>query len=159
MADRLEQALYAEYADGQDAYLLRNTRAAHLTLYSGDSYAFSFKRTPRDKVYGRSSRPTDIHIYDIVEDHFVLELRNIPTSTTVETILIDSGAEVADGQTHSTYRLHLRASNADFLRRLGDLIRRIPARGRIDRFSGLGSQSYQVGRALLRLARVLESAL
>ena len=61
-------------------------------------------------------------------------------------------AEVDHGQIHSTFRLHLRAADAPVVRRLGELIGDIPTRVRIDRFSPPGSQSVDVGRALLKLA-------
>lgn len=128
----------------------------HLTLYAGRSYAETFHRVPRNTVFGRSSRPSSVHVYGIAADSFVLELRNIPMSVALDQFVLREGDEIDDGQNHQTVRLNLQSSDGPLLRELAQLVRMAPRHGKIDRFSGHASAAYGVCRALVMLAEVLE---
>lgn len=183
MARSLKEILLSEYGSMRHGESLTNRRGDHLTPYLGVCHAILIERIPiepllleplliepslretrlierqpRDLFFSRWSRPGSVHIYDITENTFILELRNLPRSTAVERLLINSGAEIDDGQTYSTCRLCVNRADSPLLIQLAGLIRRVRRDGRNDGIL-YGEQSpYAVAKALLTLASVLELA-
>ena len=153
----LKEHLYQNYAGKEENATYRGVQATHLTLHAGRSYAQVRQRVPREHIFGRSSRPSSIHIYDIAENTFTLELRNIPMSLALEQFISQEGGEIDNGQNHGTFRLDLRSWDTRFLRELAELSRRVPRDGKIDKFSGHTSEAYAVHRALMKLTGVLEA--
>lgn len=154
---KLKEHLCRAYQKTEENVTQLGAELHHLTIYAGRSYAIVLSRIPRDKILGRSSRPASIHVYDIIENAFVLELRNVPTSVAVERLIVQKEGKLDHGQIHTTVRLTLQSSDAPFVRKLAELVRRVPKEGRIDRFSECGSAAYKIHRALLKLAKVLEA--
>jgi hypothetical protein len=157
MAKPLKFHLWRQYW-GRGENLTREQIAfTHLTLFAGRPYAEVLHPGPRAVILGCPYLPASIHLYDIAKGSFILALRNIPMSVGVERFVLKVGGEVDNGRMHTTTRLELRPSDGPLVRALADLVRRVPRKGRIDRFAGAGSESFVVYQALWEFAGVLET--
>ena len=136
-----------EYLHEGENLMPRRGAMSHLTL---------FVDWPHETV-GPLARRASIHIYGIAANSFMLELRNLPTSVSIEKFILRVGGAIDDGQRHTTARLEIGPSDGPLVRELAELVRRVPREGRIDRFAGFGSGPSVVREALLRLARLLEA--
>jgi len=70
----------------------------HLTLFAGRPYAEVLHQGPRVVIVGCRSLPAFVHLYNIAEGSFILELRNIPMSVAVETFVVQVGGNIDTGQ-------------------------------------------------------------
>jgi len=135
----------------------RQGTMTHITLYARDEYALIPERRRNEIIIGRSLRVPSVHIYDITPDRFRCELRNVPMSAALRKHFRELEATLDRGQTCVTVRLWLMAADTLKIRRLAELVRRVPKDGRIDAFGGSAYDSRMTHNALLRLARVLEA--
>jgi hypothetical protein len=156
-AELLKRHLCREYLGKAENAAPTQSAFIYLTLFSGRPYAEVLHQGPPVPAFlARRSLPASIHLYDVAECSFTLELRNIPISVAVETFIARVGGETDNGQMHTTVRLKLRPSDGPLLRTFADLVRRVPRAGRIDRFARAGSQPIMVYQALRKFASVLD---
>jgi len=158
MSMLLKDRFYHEYFGKGPNLTLWGSEVTHLTIHSNRSHVRVFAPNPKNRIIGRRSYPATLHVYDIVKNAFVLELRNIPMSVAIERLILQKEGKREYGQTHSTVRLTLRQSDAPWVRELAESVRRVPKEGRTDRFSESGSAADAVCQALLKLAGVLETS-
>jgi hypothetical protein len=129
----------------------------HITLCVRNSYPKLLRYRRGEAIFGSSSRPASLHVYDITADSFVLELRNVPMSVATGNYIVELGGAIDEGQWHMTARLRLGATDALRVRALADLVRRAPSEGVIDKRAGCGYASFMAYQSLLQFAEVIEA--